>query len=115
MAVGDATRRGTLYAILAESSRQAGLNVEAIAAAGRGLEAASESAPADLKLRLGIVQALGWHADHQSARGLERLDALLAGQAARLARRRLHPQGPRLAALQRGRHRGRAARPDSRL
>ncbi len=79
-AAGDGTRRGTLYAILAESSRQTGLNVEAIAAANRGLEAAGEAAPADLKLRLGIVQALGWHADHQSARGLERLDALLAGQ-----------------------------------
>jgi len=79
-AAGDAARLGTLYAILAEASRQTGLNVEAIAAANRGLEAAGESAPAEVKLRLGIVQALGWHADHQSARGLERLDALLAGQ-----------------------------------
>ncbi len=76
----DSTRRGTLYAILAEANRQTGLNVEAIAAATHGLEKIGEAAPADLRLRLGIVQALGWHANHQSSRGLERLDALLAGQ-----------------------------------
>jgi diguanylate cyclase (GGDEF)-like protein len=76
----DGARRGTLYAILAEANRQSGLNAEAIAAASRGLEATGDAAPAELKLRLGIVQALGWHADHQGARGLERLDGLLAGQ-----------------------------------
>jgi diguanylate cyclase (GGDEF)-like protein len=77
----DPIRRATLFAILAEADRQAGLNVEAIAAAGRGLEAAGATAPAELSLRLGIAQALAWHADHQSARGLEHLDALLSAQA----------------------------------
>ncbi|MCC6172793.1 MAG: GGDEF domain-containing protein [Gammaproteobacteria bacterium] len=39
-----------------------------------------EDEAADLQLRLGIAQALAWHSDHQTARGLEQLDALLAAQ-----------------------------------
>ena len=78
----DPVRRATLEVILAEAQRQAGRYAEANAAATRGLAALGDSGPADLQLRLGIAQALAWHADHQTARGLERLDALLATQPA---------------------------------
>ncbi len=47
-------------------------------AAGTGGRVEGEAA--DARLRLGIDQALAWHADHQTARGLEQLDALLATQ-----------------------------------
>ena len=79
-AAADPARRATLLALLAESNRQSGLYAEAIAAATRGLEALGTGGPAELRLRLGIAQALAWHADHQTARGLERLDALLAAE-----------------------------------
>ncbi|MCU0758896.1 MAG: GGDEF domain-containing protein [Steroidobacteraceae bacterium] len=79
-AVRDRLRRATLQAILAEAQRQGGRYPEAVAAATRGLAELGDAGPADLQLRLGIAQALAWHADHQTARGLERLDTLLAAQ-----------------------------------
>ncbi|MFO1425408.1 MAG: GGDEF domain-containing protein [Steroidobacteraceae bacterium] len=75
-------RRATLFAVIAESQRQAGQAAAAIVAAEAGLAALGNAGPAALRLRLEIARALAWHADHQTRRGLERLDALLALQTA---------------------------------